>query len=404
VGDVVIFIAYASDDAIRVRKTVERFRDAGLEYWLAEIALVGSPDWRRERDEAIAACSSAVIFVTARSVDRAQVITEIGYCVQKLGLERVLFIRLDEVPIAHQTLSPYSTPDMPRLDEAAPDYEGRVEALIDRLFRFEPGERPIILPVAAAVPTLEQFERLEGWFGPDGDNLLPGTLRETWNAVLAVCAEAGLGKGVELFQTLRGRYGPDPESFRPFGGDTLRDTLNDIVRDVNDRRRAKKQPPIYLRWYSCRQVRNNQDPDHPRIRRAWAGGSLRLIDVFSTFIPGGMHGPQGDAVDFPHFGTRTELALELWLPPSSVRLFRLEAAWRQALVLPATVGERFTSWVEGAGHVAFDHATPTTTRRWLQRVFLDLEYRPPHLESNRQKMGRGRQLPGTPGFNPSLPR
>lgn len=71
-----------------------------------------------------------------------------------------------------------------------------------QLLRSPSGEATDLVPdLPAALPTLDQLDRLAGWDGTLGDWLLPGRVRERWAACLLIASAQQAGLRLRLFPT-----------------------------------------------------------------------------------------------------------------------------------------------------------------------------------------------------------
>jgi hypothetical protein len=362
-----IFISHGSPDQDLVLPVIRRLRQFGFDIREYQSGMPPGIEISSWILESIQASRLAILLVSAKSLNREWLATEIDWCWGRFKAGQ-----LHIVPVLVGSLSREQTHHLLRNSElrfytlgSGQDYELELTQLVDGVRTILGQAAPNVVPAALLAMNSEQYRDL---VKVDAHHKLLSPL----------CEKLGMGSFPPLGELLRTRYGESAEDFSPFPGTRLVEIIHRTLESSNRARRLAKRSPIWLRWCTTELFEDDS------VRDLWMSGpSLLVVDSISVLckavadrflaLPAAIH-PASSAL--------------LWVPPYTTHTAGLEVIMEQSLQTLKPLLDKFRRWERESTEpfLAFDIGTPATLRRWLYRAFGELTVEAQPLAGNLAEM------------------
>jgi hypothetical protein len=382
-----VFISWGLPDEPLVRDLCARLWQIGLELFEYSASMdAGDQIPQRVRHE-IQRASVAIVCLSDRTARREWILTEVAWMIDARAHGTLKAI----LPVTFGPLDEEHFPQLLR-EVAAYEYElsseGVASEAVERLFRAvckHLGLQGLItLPAALFAMDTRQFMEVA-----------PVLAEKHW-ALCRVLAPRHFfqldREPPDVFQaSLGSRYGKTPEDFSPFiAAERFVDVVSASVHQLNIRRSAEKQPPIFIRWLT--HELSVRDAVRSRVARdLWrSSNSLVVVDSLST-----EHAEIRDRLlNLPD--TDPDRMAVMWVPPYTQWTGELERNTDQPTQVVARLNDFFRDWQKRdwgparARWRSFDIGTSASLWQWVYRMCDELAQERPlvsKLEAVKSKYG-----------------
>ena len=379
-----VFISWSSEDRAFVNRLACRLEQEG--FTVDEYSRdPNGGDIRHNVWEYVQDAQVALVCLSATSVAKPWITTEIDWCVARLmqtGKTPVIVpLLLDGVDPARISHLMANDAWQKRVTLPASPAEADIFKLLATVHALLPRRARRIIP--AALFSLTRHEA-ETWLANTGSHA----------SIKPLCQAVGLDWGPGVPPQLLSRYGETREDFSPFPGKPIKEMVQDALGLANRERADDPRKPQLGIWWCTDELLDSNHPDWPYATHLWEEGmSIVVVDSISI-----LKREIDDRFSRLPQPNQPGFSALLWVPPYTLHTAALERITEDALRSINVLRRKFSHWGEKRNppYLAFDIGTRPSLDRWLHDALshsdVGLRPDPDAIRSVVSQAGRSRPL------------